>query len=111
MSAREWVWAPALIAAGMIGPGLAAAPTASAGPVEEYAAVNADAICTALAERPYLSTVTVILKVIVDDTGWSNYDAGVVVGQTVRDYCPWNRGVVERFIRVYAPEARGGRSV
>lgn len=107
MKAREWVWAPALIAAGMLGPGLAAAPHAQASPVDTYVIDNAAVICEAVAQRPYLSTIDVIVAAIVADTGWATGDAATVLGKAIYQHCPWNRGVVERYVRTYAPERRG----
>ncbi len=97
-----WLMTAAII----IGASIGFAARAGADPTDQYAADNAGAICDALAERPYLSTVTAVLEVIVMDTGWSYFDAGVVLGGAVHEHCPWNLGVVRRFIATYATSAQ-----
>ncbi|MGB0971437.1 MAG: DUF732 domain-containing protein [Mycobacterium sp.] len=96
-----WLMTAAII----IGASVGLAARAEAAPVEQYSTDNANAICKALAERPYLSTVRAVLDAIVLDTGWSDYDAGVVLGGAVREHCPWNLGTLSRFIATYAHQA------
>jgi hypothetical protein len=102
---KRWWTMPALIAAGIVGPGLAAAPTAHADAADEYAAANYAVICEAIAEKPFVSTVVTVVEAIAIDTGSFEF-AGSVVGISVRDYCPWNIDTVKRFVAVYAPPAQ-----
>lgn len=99
---RDWIWAPALIAVGMLAPGLATAPAA-------HADINSDAFVMALdAEGITYSTEADVIKAgyaICDymDTGATAYDAtvmvhnnsqldlhdsGYVVGAATAAFCP-----------------------
>ncbi|MCK0174773.1 hypothetical protein [Mycolicibacterium sp. F2034L] len=95
-----WVWTTT--AGSIIGAALFYAPTARADAVDDYAATAYPVICEAIAEKPYVSTVVDVVDVIAVDTGSYEF-AGAVLGVAVRDYCPWNRPPVERFIAVYLP--------
>ena len=94
MKAREWVWAPALIAAGVITAGTVA-PTAkadgvlSAGEVAYVAAYGAGAVCPTLDSHPSTSGVLGIAEAITDD-GFAADDAVDIINASVWEFCPWH---------------------
>lgn len=100
-AAGDWVWAPALIAAGTITAGLLA-PTARADTADDYAATAYPAICDAIEARPFVSTVLEQVDMIAYDAG--SYEvAGAVIAVVMRDYCPSIEDTVDRWIAVYTP--------
>jgi hypothetical protein len=104
MRSREWVWAPLLIFVGITVGGLLA-PPANATPADSYTALEWPVICKALSDNPSLVSVTSLFRAIIKDTGFSVEDTAKVVVQSVEVFCPENRPVLERFVRVY-----GGQS-
>jgi hypothetical protein len=92
-----------LAASAVIGGALYLSAPASADVVDDYAAINQEVICQTIAEYPYVSTVVVVVEAITEHSGLGPEFAGAVVGTAVRDYCPWNRGTVQRFIATYLP--------
>ena len=92
-------------ATAIIGGALYLSAPANADPVADYTLIAAPVICDALAERPYVSTVVDLVRVIMVDSGYDGGFAGSVIGSAVRDYCPQNQAPLDRFIAVYAPNA------
>lgn len=101
---RNWKWwpvMPVLIATGMILPGLLLAPPAKADPVSNYTAMAAPAVCSTLDSYPSVAGVTGVVQGVMNDSGFSAYDAGKVVGESVIGWCPRHVGLLQRFIAVY----------
>jgi hypothetical protein len=96
----------ALICTGMILPSLLLAPPAHADPVSNYAAIVAPAVCTTLDTYPTVAGVTGVLAGVVEDSGFSYYDAGQIVATAVIDECPRHLPLLQKFIAVYAPKSR-----
>jgi hypothetical protein len=111
-----WIWTTA--AGVLIGSALYySAPAAHADAANDYATANADVICQTIAEEPYVSTVKAVVDAIAIDTGSYEF-AGKVLADAVVNYCPWNRGTVQRWVAVYTlahakqqpmPGSMGGR--
>jgi hypothetical protein len=97
-----WMWTSA--AGAIIGTALFfSAATAHADEVTDYTAHAAAYICDTIAEKPYVSTVMEIEAVLTADTGRTDGFVGAVLGTAVRDYCPWNRPTLYRWIAVFTP--------
>lgn len=94
MKTREWVWAPALIAAGIVTAGTSA-PDAKADGVltaVEVAYVNTFgpiAVCPTLDSHPATSTVLGIAEAVTED-GFAVDDAIDIVNASVYEFCPWH---------------------
>ena len=99
-------WVVALSPLLTIPVGLLAPAPAQASPVDNYVAQNAAVICDTIYARPLLSTIDAVVAAVMKDTAWGAYDAGKVVGQATYQYCPENSAVIDRYIAVYASEAR-----
>ncbi|MGV0793057.1 hypothetical protein [Mycolicibacterium sp. XJ1819] len=94
-----WFAATALaLASVIIGGAIAFSVPAEADDVADYVAWAHPVICQNIAEKPYISTVEAVVAAVAEDSGLGYGFAGVVVGVAVRDYCPWNRGTVDRYI-------------
>lgn len=93
MNAREWVWAPALISAGMLGPGLATAPPAaadgylSAAEARYVADYGPTAICPVVDSFPTTSGVLGVIGGIASD-GFTPSNAVDIINAAVWEYCP-----------------------
>lgn len=94
MKARDWIFAPALIAAGVITAG-SVAPDAKADGVLSaveiaYVAVyGASAVCPTLDSYPSTSGVLGVAEAIVGD-GFAEGDAVDVINASVWEFCPWH---------------------
>lgn len=85
-----------LLAAGSV----TVATPAHADPVENYAALNAGAVCSTLDEFPTVAGVTGVVQGVMEDSGFSPYDAGRVVATAVLASCPAHITELQRFIAV-----------
>lgn len=89
---------------------LASAPTAKADNVSDdvlnYVSLYGEgAVCPVISKHYTTSGLLGVLTAIRDD-GFSDYEAGQIVGISVSEYCPENYPLLERFMAVY-----GGSSV
>ena len=92
MRARDWIFAPALIAAGVITAGTVAPDAKADGVLSavEVAYVNAYgpiAVCPTLDNHPSTSGVLGIAEAITDD-GFGADDAIDIINASVYEYCP-----------------------
>jgi len=95
-----------LLTFAFIGAMVGFAAKANAEPFEDYAAINAGPICETLDDYPTIGGVTGVLQGVMDDSGFSPYDAGRAVATAVVGWCPRNLPVLQRFVAVYRPQAR-----
>ena len=65
---------------------------------------GAGAVCPVLTEHHTVSGLLGVLLAIRDD-GFSDYEAGQVVGLSVAEYCPENQPLLDRFVAVYGGTA------
>lgn len=91
----------AILAGATLGTGIAQAE-----PVDNYAAINAGPICSTLDDYPTIAGVTGLLQGVMADSGFGPYDAGRTIATAVVGWCPRNLPVLQRFVAVYAPNAR-----
>lgn len=100
----------ALLAAVAVGGGLGAslvgAPPASADPASNYAAITAPAVCATLTDYPTFAGINGVVAFIVQDAGFSYYDAGRVVGMSVYGWCPQHAALIERYAGTHAPKGQ-----
>lgn len=73
---------------------------AKADPVDNYTAHYATSICTALDERPALTTITQLMDGIVAD-GFGEHSGRIMV-DAVSGWCPTSYWLIEDYIAVYA---------
>ena len=100
-----WWWAPIILFVGLVAGGLLA-PDANATPIDNYAAINAGPICEVLDDFPTIAGVTGIIQGVIEDSGFSPYDAGRTIATAVIAHCPEHLPVLKRFVAVYGPDAR-----
>jgi hypothetical protein len=81
----------ALIGSAAVVSGIWTAPVANAIPAEVR-------VCMVLDDYPNASGVIGILRALIDDEGYSPYDAGAVMGRAVRDVCPEYTSLVIRVV-------------
>jgi hypothetical protein len=91
----------AMLAGATLGTGIA-----KADPVGEYATIAAPAVCQTLDQFPTIAGVSGVVQGIMDDTGFTAYDAGLIIGASVYGLCPRHIGLIERFVAVYAGDGR-----
>lgn len=106
---RDQLWPLAVVAFFFVAVTVAAfilAGGAKADPQSNYAAINAGPICETLDDYPTIAGVTGVLQGVMDDSGFSPYDAGRTIATAVVGWCPRNLPVLERFVAVYGPEAQ-----
>lgn len=75
---------------------------AHADPVSNYADHAAYAVCGTLDEVPNFPGILGVLSGVQEDSGFSPYQAGQVVGMAVRDYCPRHLPLLQQFVAVYS---------
>lgn len=88
---RDWLWAPLLIFAGIVGPGLAAAPDANADRLDSI-------ICEVLDDYPTPAGVYGVGIGLINQ-GYSAYNAGQKIAQAVAIYCPEHMPEVIEFAK------------
>jgi hypothetical protein len=96
-----WWWAPIILFVGLVAGGLLA-PDAHASPVEDYAAINAGRVCATLDDFPSVAGVTGVVQGVMEDGGFTPYDAGRIVGMAVMGWCPEHLPELRRFVAVYS---------
>jgi hypothetical protein len=69
--------------------------------VLRYTVHNEAAICSALGTYNNIPGVLQVLQAIQADGGFSEYEAGEVVGLSVTDLCPTYVPLLQKFVRVY----------
>lgn len=75
--------------------------TAQADAQSNYADKSYTAICSTIADYPSPGGVLGLVQGVMDDSGFSAYDAGRVVGMAVAEYCPEHLPSVRRFANAY----------
>jgi len=65
---------------------------------------GAGAVCPVLSEHHTVNGVMGVLLAIRDD-GFSDYEAGQIVGLSVAEYCPANQPLLDRFVAVYGGDS------
>lgn len=86
---------------------LVTAPDAHADPLSDYTVLAATAVCSTLDDHPTVPGVTGVITGVMDDSGFTAYDSGEVVARAVIGWCPRHVPLLQRFVSVYAPDARG----
>jgi len=97
MRLREWIWAPVLIFAGIVGPGLA---SARADVTADDVAATRLAICQALDEYPSVAGVAAVGEALMSG-GLTGSQAAWLVGTAVQDDCPQYFRLLREFVTVY----------
>ena len=92
-----------MFAAILIGLCVGFAARANATPIDNYAAINAGPICEVLDDFPTIAGVTGIIQGVIEDSGFSPYDAGRTIATAVTGWCPEHLPVLQRFVAVYTP--------
>ena len=69
--------------------------------VLRYTIHNEAAICSALGTYDNVPGVLQVLQAIQADGGFTEYEAGEVVGLSVTDACPRYVPLLQKFVRVY----------
>lgn len=87
----------AILAGATLGTGIA-----KADPIANYAAINAGPICSVLDQFPTIAGVTGIIQRVIEDSGFSPYDAGSVIATAVIAHCPEHLPVLKRFVAVFS---------
>jgi hypothetical protein len=80
-------------------------PAANASPITNYGTINAGPICKTLDDYPTVAGVTGVLSAVMEDSGFSAYQAGEVVGWTVATFCPSHIPELKRFVAIYSAPA------
>lgn len=75
----------------------------------EYADEAAPIICEVIHEYPSVGGVEGVIQGVINDTGFSPYQAGQVVGTAVATYCPELAPILRRYIAVYTSQPTTGR--
>lgn len=83
----------AILAGAVLGTGVA-----KADPVDDYVLTYAPAVCSTLDKYPTVGGVEGILQVIIQDDGFTPYQAGQIIGRAVIGWCPEHSSEVNRFI-------------
>ena len=102
---QETVWPIAVVRlffSAVVVAGMILAGAAKAEPVENYAAINAGPICETLDSFPTIAGVTGIPQGVMEDSGFSPYDAGRTIATAVIAHCPEHLPVLKRFVAVYS---------
>lgn len=103
---RDWAWAPILIAAGILLPGLTA-PQAQANPVTDaVAAFGIPVVCATLDEFPSADGVAGVVVALVEE-GYSPGQAGDIVAKSVVAFCDEHIPDVEAFVAEYGTNTQG----
>lgn len=100
---RTWVTMSTLLA--LPAAALISAQAAKADPVSNYAALNAGPICSTIADYPTVAGVTGVLSGVMEESGFTAYQAGEVVAAAVIGWCPQYVPVLQRFVAVYSDGA------
>lgn len=110
---RAYAWAlgwMALVPAAAIF--VSCAPPAHADSVvDRYAAQNAGRVCTVLDRFPTFDGIGGVADAIVNESNLTYRDAGEVVAISVITVCPQHQGLINDYVRAFAPTQSGGRLV
>lgn len=74
--------------------------------VDNYTAIYWSAVCSTLDSYPSIAGVTGVIQGVAQDSGFSYFDSGRVVGESVVTFCPRHTGLLNTFIAVYAPKGQ-----
>jgi hypothetical protein len=83
------------------------AGAAQATPVDTYTITAGPTICEVLDEYPSLAGVTGVVQGVVNDSGFTPYDAGTVVAESVIIFCPTHLPLLHRYVAVYGDNTTG----
>lgn len=83
------------------------AGAAHATPVDTYTITAGPIVCEVLDEYPSLSGVTRVVQGVINDSGFTTFDAGTVVAESVVIYCPKFIPLLQRYAAVYGDNNTG----
>jgi len=83
------------------------AGAAHADPVDSYTITAGPTVCEVLDEYPSLAGVTGVVQGVINDSGFTPYQAGTVVAEAVIIYCPQHLPLLHRYVAVYGDNTTG----
>ncbi|QDK01149.1 hypothetical protein I5J50_gp45 [Mycobacterium phage Purky] len=102
---RDWLWAPVLIAAAILLPGLTAPPAQADGVDDAVALYGIPVVCDTIDEYPSADGVAGVALALIDE-GFTPTEAGEIVATSVIAFCPEHLVDVQAFINEYASKGQ-----
>jgi len=83
------------------------AGAAHATPVDTYTITAGPTVCEVLDEYPSLAGVSGVVQGVINDSGFTPYQAGTVVAEAVIIFCPAHLPLLHRYVAVYGDNTTG----